>query len=199
MADETPEPWERQPGETDKQFEAFILYRDAGPDRSAREVALALRKSETLIFRWCGANKWVERASKWDDESDRLMRERSQVEKALAHQRMLDDNVSLGRAMKSIAAKGFRQFELPDDPANPRKGRKIEHLTAADLARYAQMGAAMEKEGREGSQSKMDEREAKVWLAGFVDLALDYLPPERHEAFLADMDAKIGVGSMSTR
>lgn len=198
MTSDTPEPWERQKGETDKQFEAFILYRDAGPARAAREVAAALSKSEALIFRWCGQLKWVERASKWDDEADRLQRERDIVARNLAKQKMLDDNVSLGRAMKNIAAKGFRQFDQVD-VENPRKGRKIDNLSASDLARYAQIGVQLEREAREGSRDRMDEREAQAWLAGFVDLALSYLPQESHEAFLSDMDAKIGVGSMSTR
>lgn len=195
MADTSkPEPWERQKDETDKQFEAFILYRDAGPARSAREVAVALSKSETLIFRWCGQNDWVTRASKWDDEADRLQRDRDVVARNLARTKMVDDHISLGKALKSLAAKGLREFDngLPN-------ARSIKNMSALELGRLAQMGAGLEEKARGESQDRMDVREAHEWLAKFVDLALRYLPQESHEAFLSDMDAQIGTGSMTTR
>ena len=35
----TDKPWERQKGESDKAYEAFVTYRDMGTDRSIRAVA----------------------------------------------------------------------------------------------------------------------------------------------------------------
>jgi len=66
-----PLPYERQPNETVKQFEAFKLYRDMGLDRSLREVAKQLNKSLALIGRWSSQNNWIERARLYDIDMDR--------------------------------------------------------------------------------------------------------------------------------
>lgn len=77
MAKETEKakPWERQDGETPKQFEAFVVYRDLGEKRSLVKVAAQLGKSEQLMSRWSSANSWVERVAAWDDEQDRILRQ----------------------------------------------------------------------------------------------------------------------------
>lgn len=64
-------PWERQPNEGTKAFEAFTVYRDLGQERTLPKVAETLNKSVGLISRWSGAHKWVERVAAWDDEADR--------------------------------------------------------------------------------------------------------------------------------
>lgn len=66
-----PLPYERQPYETKKQFEAFKVYRDMGFDRSIREVARTLNKSASMIGRWSSANNWVERVKQYDVDMDR--------------------------------------------------------------------------------------------------------------------------------
>ena len=68
-------PWERQDGETPKQFEAFVIYRDMAEERSLSAVARRLNKSKQLLGRWSVANKWVERCAAWDNEQDRLARQ----------------------------------------------------------------------------------------------------------------------------
>ena len=42
------EPWEIQPGESSKAFEAFVTYRDMEKPRSIRTVAQTLSKSSTM-------------------------------------------------------------------------------------------------------------------------------------------------------
>jgi hypothetical protein len=64
--------WERQDGEGVKPFQAFAIYRDMGMDRSLRDVAKQLGKSLTIIARWSGHWKWVERCKKYDEELDRV-------------------------------------------------------------------------------------------------------------------------------
>lgn len=41
-------PWERQPGETEKAYEAFVAYRDLGAQRSVSAVSEKLSKSRQL-------------------------------------------------------------------------------------------------------------------------------------------------------
>lgn len=65
--------WDRQPGETSKAYEAFVIYRDAGPARSVRFVSEQLSKSQTVIKRWSSGNNWVERAAEWDSMPSRAV------------------------------------------------------------------------------------------------------------------------------
>lgn len=66
-----PDPWERQPRETDPAFEAFRTYRDMGASRSLSKVARQLGKSETLIHRWSSEHSWVVRVHAYDANLDR--------------------------------------------------------------------------------------------------------------------------------
>lgn len=60
------DPWDRQPKETSKAYEAFCIYRDMGAKRTTRSTAEALAKSETLIKTWSSKYGWVKRAAAWD-------------------------------------------------------------------------------------------------------------------------------------
>lgn len=60
------DPWDRQPGETSKAYEAFSIYRDMGAQRTVRSVAEHLNKSGTLIAGWSGKHDWVARAAAFD-------------------------------------------------------------------------------------------------------------------------------------
>lgn len=64
-------PWERQPKEGPKPYEAFTIYRDMGKERTLPKVAEKLGKSLGLISRWSSEHGWVERVNAWDDEADR--------------------------------------------------------------------------------------------------------------------------------
>lgn len=68
-------PWDRQPGETSKAYEAFLTYRDQGASRTVRNVAEALGKSETLISGWSSKNNWVSRSAAWDSMPSRKTEE----------------------------------------------------------------------------------------------------------------------------
>lgn len=69
-----PEAWERQPGETSKQFQTFTLYMQLKPhERSVRTVRNQLGlKSDRHLFKWSSQHKWVARSGAWDDEQTRI-------------------------------------------------------------------------------------------------------------------------------
>ena len=46
------DPWERQPHESAKAYEAFCSYRDMGSSRSTAKVQQEIGKSKRLIDRW---------------------------------------------------------------------------------------------------------------------------------------------------
>jgi len=71
------EPWEQQANETATAFAAFVIYRDLGLGiRSIGKVCQELGKSTALIHRWSSRWNWVNRCRVYDQELDRLIRER---------------------------------------------------------------------------------------------------------------------------
>lgn len=64
------EPWERQPGEGDQRWEAFVIYRDQPTNgitrRSLEKVAASCGKHHTLIERWSRQDGWRQRVHAWD-------------------------------------------------------------------------------------------------------------------------------------
>lgn len=66
--------WERVPGETQKAFEAFCIYRDMGASRSLQKVADRLGKCSRLIKKWSSQDGWVKRTTAYDDYMDRKAR-----------------------------------------------------------------------------------------------------------------------------
>ena len=80
--------WERQPAESTPAFQAFVAYRDGGPERSVRAVAQKLGKSASLIGRWSSQHAWSGRVAAWDREHDRIRQQaqRESVEEVSARQ-----------------------------------------------------------------------------------------------------------------
>lgn len=91
--------FERQPNESSKAFEAFRLYRDMGPERSAEAVAKKLGKSRKGLDRWSSRFSWVDRARAWDDFLD-------------AKQRAAEAKKLEGEAAKWAARKAEHQNKL---------------------------------------------------------------------------------------
>jgi len=60
------QPWERQPAEGNKAFQAFELYRSMGHERSLSKVGRELGKSTQLLSRWSSRHEWQKRVAAWD-------------------------------------------------------------------------------------------------------------------------------------
>jgi len=63
--------WEQQHKETNVAYAAFLTYRDMGSERTLREVAAKLLKSETIINRWSMHWHWANRIASWVRHNDR--------------------------------------------------------------------------------------------------------------------------------
>lgn len=115
--------WERQPGETDKAFEAWGVYRDKPPqERSYRTVAATLNKSETLIARWASQWHWQDRISAWQDFLDqksieaKLRAIEKMHEEDRQRERALGLNI-LGKVSERFLekdTKGHAKLKVPD-------------------------------------------------------------------------------------
>ncbi len=73
--------WDRQPGEGDEAWVAFVIYRDLGADRTLKRVREELGKSDTMVERWSSTHQWVYRSAEWDKHLDQELQKATIKEK----------------------------------------------------------------------------------------------------------------------
>lgn len=69
-----PQPWERQKGDGNQAWAAFVIYRDMGPTRSLRAVCSDMGKDIGQMGRWSSRHNWKARVTAFDREQDRIAR-----------------------------------------------------------------------------------------------------------------------------
>jgi hypothetical protein len=151
-------PWEMQEGETSKQFEAFVVYRDM-ENRGIRKVAERLQKSETLIGRWSSKNNWVDRVAAWDAEKDRIARQ----EQIKDIKKMRDRHAKGAMAMFGKALEGLKTI-------NP------EELSAQDIVRMFAESTKVERLSRGDTSEVIEERQGEA-----VNAVQIYIPSNSRE------------------
>ena len=135
-------PWERQDGETAKQFEAFAVYRNMGEDRSLAKVAQELSKSKQLLTRWSSKNNWVERCVAWDREQDRILR-----------QQQLKDIKKMRKRHADLAYAGLVKTAQALQKIDP------EDFKPGDIARLMDVCATLERISRGDSGEVIEQRD----------------------------------------
>lgn len=170
------EPWERQEGETPKQFEAFTVYRDLGEERSHVKVAEKLSKSVQLISRWSSANNWVKRVAAWDNEQDRLLR----LEQIKDIKKMRKRHADTGTLMVAVAQKALQKM------IDPKTKELREDITSNEIARLVEVGSKLERLSRGDTSEVIEQRQGEA-----VDAVQIYLPSngrERENTNFDDLD-----------
>lgn len=137
--------WERQTGEGDKAWEAFVIYRDLGPDRSLRQVAKRLERSPGYLEELSRTKGWTERVAAWDAELDRQAR-KAQVAEIT---KMRKNHATLAVSMLTKAAKGL-QLLPPED------------LKAVDISRMVEVASKLERLARGDVGEVVEEREGET-------------------------------------
>jgi hypothetical protein len=186
--------WARQSGESDRAFEGFCAYRDLGPSRSLAIAGQVLGKTKATLEQWSTRWAWVARCSSWDDESDRLSRERDLVERREARERMLAAHSKGGAALHEIGSRVLDRFDVSDPKSADEARARIEKLSALEAARLMEIGARLERLARDDSSRRITDPEARKFVEGLVDVSLRFIPLERQEAFLVDFEAQLGLG-----
>ena len=126
------DPWERQPGETDKAFSVFVTYRDAGPSRSLRKTASALGRELTQLADWSVRWGWQVRVRAWDDEMDRVRRQAALAEtEAMAVRHARQARAAQDAAMAPVRAVLER---MRSDPGWVEELEKLPLADAVGLA-----------------------------------------------------------------
>jgi len=132
--------WERREKESAKAYEAFIDYlTQPASQRSIRQVAHSLSKSDTLVKGWASKHDWVERVRAFDGENER---------KALAIEQKRATNrvISMRARHRRI---GKRALDLVADALE--RGDLAETMTLADVYRLMRGGLLLERSGFEST------------------------------------------------
>lgn len=145
---EIPEPWERQPQEPAKAFEAFCLYRDMKPkERSVEKVGQKQGKRWTGYMRdWSAKWKWVSRAAEYDSHMDKQARELDRKER----EEMSKLHIKAARAMLTKALQGLQAIPPEEMSANDIS-RMIEVSSKLERLSRGESTESVETFGKEGA------------------------------------------------
>jgi len=132
-------PWERQPKEGEKPFEAFVIYRDMGEKRTLKEVAEELHKSYTLIRRWKETWNWEDRVREYDNELQKQAHKQA-VKKARG---MADRHIDMALKMQLKALAALEKLNPESiDPKNLialiREATRLERENREDVVRLTE-------------------------------------------------------------
>lgn len=153
MAKQSDKPWERQPGESEKAFEAFKIYRDMGLKRSNQAVCDELSKSRQLITRWKSNYNWDERARAYDNEIDKQ-----------AHQEAVKN-------LKDMTNRHIKiSIQLQKKAMEAMAILKPEEMTPKDIKEFVKMATELERLNRtmaanqEESVDENDQTRTEIYL-----------------------------------
>lgn len=185
-------PWEKQPYETMKGFQAFVVYRDLLWDRSLEKVAEALGKGDGQIGTWSSKNLWVERSDAYLEELDRRYRERRESEVEM-------DATVNAEAARLIQRKAAARL-TGEDPELGITGIAYDALdagealalwTAATRTRRLETGQATDIAQQMNQVSK---GEALAMLEGLYDTLMRHVPVDGQARAAADVQMFFGRG-----
>ena len=127
----TDKPWERQKGESDKAYEAFVTYRDMGTNRSIRAVAQKLAKSRTQIGKWSSGWEWTERVRAYDNELEKEARAKAVKDR----KDMTDRHIKIAMQLQKKALEALTSLE-------------VEAMSPKDIKEYIKMATDLERLNR---------------------------------------------------
>lgn len=173
-------PWERLPGETIKQYDAFCVYRDLKnindptSKRSLELAGQALGKTKTTLEPWSSKNRWVERVEAWDEDQERIKRELAQKEMQEEIRRMLKRQAEAGKFAQVKAIKALNK--IPEEDIKP-----------SDVARLLEAGSKLERIGRGYAGDVIEERESAEAAPSPVTF---YMPDNHRQTEQEDEDTE---------
>lgn len=138
--------WEMQDSDTLKSWEAFVVYRDMGSERSLQRVAKELSKSEALIKRWSAKHNWGERIAAWESEQDRLLR----IEMRRGIGQMRKRHADLAVKILEKAAEAL-QYIPADEVKASDVGRMVDVATKLERISRGDVGEVIEE--RDGGEA----------------------------------------------
>lgn len=135
--EEETRPWERQKGESEAAWEAFLTFRDM-EKRGTEKVAEQLSKSRQLISRWKAKWTWEERCRAYDNELQKEAFRDAVKERRKMNERHINLSMRLQKAaFDALKNKDFSKMADKDISSFVRIATDLERLARADdIAMY---------------------------------------------------------------
>ncbi len=162
------QPWERLRDESAPAFEAFVIYRDMGPERSLAKVARQLGKSTTLVEKWSARDHWVNRVTAWEAEQDRIWLAQQVASRREVGRRQL----RIANAMQAQLVQALSRLDLTT-------------LSARDLAYWLDISTKVQRQA-----IGLGEQVAHTGAEG-GPIALQTLSPAEAQARLREVHAEM--------
>lgn len=199
------DPWERQPKETEKAFEAFQIYRDMGVTRSLTRLAETLHGSYPKRYgtvqsaratagAWAGQWAWQRRLEALNLHTDAVRRAEAddrRREMEASHQQ-LADSLKFGVLARLRGLRG-RGEGLPDiealDPASIETYAEAAQV-AKTVVQIDRLNAGLPTDLTK-SLGSWSNQEVQTMLNGVLDRCLGRMSDEEKEGFLLDVQTFI--------
>ncbi len=143
-------PWERQNGEGEKAFAAFVIYRDMGRERTVTAVAKQLSKSRQLVERWKERWNWQERVRAYDNELEK----EAKAAAVKATREMAERHIRIAMQLQKKALEALQNLS-------------VKKMTAKDIKEYIKMATELERLNRM-SEEKSETDGGKTSLADTI-------------------------------
>lgn len=200
--------FDRQPGESDKAFEAYKIYRDLGPGRSlvkAAEIYYGSSRNLAQLKVWSGKFSWVDRAAAYEDWKELIRREAVQDHLESEAEDIAQRRAALEKGQVEIAelaneqVKRMLRWSLIEQTVveenergepttlifSPARWTKSTPLALHTLMRNALSGQITEEDQQLAlafDPSELTEEEAKVHLSLLnKGMIVPYNPPEEED------------------
>jgi hypothetical protein len=202
--------WQRQPGETEKEFLAFEIFRQLGPGRTVdgayraywlrpgnrrKHDALARDKTPHYFSRWTTDQHWWERARAWDDEVAAAAR-KEEMERGLERRRReaAEDERQRELTIQRGRAAGVAAGQILHRLLESIQSGDLKDVTARDLLPHLQRVEAVLEGARKlerverGEPTEIRREIGDVEARGLAELVRDFVPQERWEEAALALD-----------
>lgn len=179
------EPWDRQPGESHKQYSRFDIFRSLGRMRTLKQAVEMLHGvgddsvSYRTLMQYAYENRWTERAEAWDRAQDQLEAARL----LQLREEMLSRHRRLASGLLAKAVAGLQKV-------------KPEDMTPLDVVRFIKYGADIERQAL-GEPTQVVQHQGPGGGPIPVD-DMSKLSPEERSARLTAISAELARRAAAT-
>lgn len=188
--------WERQPGETEAPWAAFVIFRDLTSSRTiqrAAEITAETRRGtadsvRTQFTIWAKKYRWRERAEAYDIYLDRRRREARETEMEAIDRRQMQEGQTLQTAGMRRIVGDARAGVIALEPNT---------MDWSDAFRSIELGTRMERNAAGlptdvmKAASMVPHSEVVSMFRIVMDVVLPFIPEERHTGALLAVEAAL--------
>lgn len=163
-------PWDQQPKESSRAFNAFTIYRDMGLKRSCNAVAQELKLNHSSVLELSKRHKWQDRVRAFDAYVDKEI----QQQQVQAIKIMKQRQIELALKAQEAADKGIKYLI---EQFNTSDGKSVSPYSMKPdaLSRMLDIGCRLERLNRDVPEQNLE----------LMEQNFDHLSLEEMEAYRA--------------